>query len=189
MKKLNNINTIRLFEIFETKNSLYLVLELIQGGELLKRISKNKGFKESDVKVLMKKIFLALEHFHSNKIIHRDLKPDNLLLRSEDNIHDIVIADFGLACQLNGLEILFKRCGTPGYVAPEVLHWQEGNSFYNTKCDIFSVGCILYLMLFLNFFISLILFNIFFKINYLNLIKKFFMRLLIGYYKYLLIYK
>lgn len=84
------------------------------------------------------------------------MKPDNILLKDDKSIKNVVIADFGLATELaSGKEaqILFKRCGTPGYVAPEVLRWHEGDPFYNEKCDIFSVGCIFYL---LYFFFSLI---------------------------------
>lgn len=147
MQNINHPNALKLHEVHETKNSLYLVLEMVSGGELLKKINKNKVFKEKDIKLLIMKIFLALEHIHSKQIVHRDLKPDNLLLRDDENIHDIVIADFGLSCFLNDdQEILYKRCGTPGYVAPEVLRWHEGDPFYDTKSDIFSVGCILYLM-------------------------------------------
>ena len=145
MKQIDNQNLLKLYEVFETKNSLYLVLELIKGGELLKSVSKRKLFKENDLKLLMKKLLISLKDLHSKNIIHRDLKPDNLLLRDENIIHDIVIADFGLACQLNG-KILYKRCGTPGYVGPEVLKWHEKLPFYDSKCDLFSLGCIFYLM-------------------------------------------
>ena len=146
MKKLNHPNLLKIYEIHETTNSLYLVLELVQGGELLKKIKKSKNFKESDVRILIQKILEGLEHMHNKNIIHRDLKPDNLILRSENSIHDVVIADFGLSTSLNCKDILYKRCGTPGYVAPEVLLWKEGKPFYDHKCDIFSVGCFLYLM-------------------------------------------
>ena len=146
MKQLKNNNVLKLYEVYETKNSLYLVLELIKGGELLRAVSKKKQFKEIDLKLLMKNLLTSLKHIHSKDILHRDIKPDNLLLRDENIIHDIVIADFGLSCQLNNEKILYKRCGTPGYVAPEILKWHEGDAFYSTKCDIFSIGCIFYLM-------------------------------------------
>ena len=71
--------------------------------------------------------------------MHRDLKPENLLLRNDNNIYDIVIVDFGLSSFTNikPQEILFKRCGTPGFVAPEILNYKDGQSdFYDQKCDI-----------------------------------------------------
>jgi len=82
---------------------------------------------------------------HSKGIMHRDLKPANILLRTEYN-WNCVVADFGLAEFENSSEYLFKRCGTPGYVAPEVIGMTD--SKYNGKCDIFSVGVILYQLLF-----------------------------------------
>jgi calcium-dependent protein kinase len=67
----------------------------------------------------------ALRHMHEKKIIHRDLKPENLLLRSTENNHEIILADFGLSTCLDE-EPLFKRCGTPGFVAPEILDYADG---------------------------------------------------------------
>ena len=88
----------------------------------------------------------ALAHLHSKKCMHRDLKPENLLLKDKDNDYDIVIADFGLATFINE-DILFKRCGTPGFVAPEILLYKEGDPFYDEKCDVFSAGVIFYLLI------------------------------------------
>lgn len=87
----------------------------------------------------------ALAHIHSKKCVHRDLKPENLLLKTKESHHEIVIADFGLAAFLNE-EILFKRCGTPGFVAPEILMYKEEDPFYDEKCDIFSAGVIFYIL-------------------------------------------
>ena len=70
----------------------------------------------------MKSLLIGLEHMHDNNIMHRDLKPENLLLKTKEGDFDIVIADFGLATTYDDTsKILFKRCGTPGYVAPEIL--------------------------------------------------------------------
>lgn len=129
MRKLNHKHVIRLYEMYESDNSIYLVLELIKGGELIKRIAKEKIFSEVDIQILLRNLIEAINHCHMKKVIHRDIKPDNLLLRDDSNIHDIIVADFGLATELHpGKEedIIFKRCGTPGYVAPEVLFWHEG---------------------------------------------------------------
>lgn len=79
--------------------------------------------------------------------MHRDLKPENLLLKSKQADFDIVLADFGLATFISDPNILFRRCGTPGFVAPEVLSYKEGDPIYNEKCDIFSAGVIFYLTL------------------------------------------
>ena len=88
----------------------------------------------------------ALAHIHGKNCIHRDLKPENLLLKRKETDFEIVIADFGLATLLDG-DIIFKRCGTPGFVAPEILLFKEGDKFYDTRCDVFSAGIIFYVLL------------------------------------------
>ena len=84
----------------------------------------------------------AVSHLHHEGIVHRDLKPENLILASKENDYALKIADFGLASEIKTGENLFLRCGSPGYVAPELLEDQG----YNTKADIFSAGIILYVM-------------------------------------------
>jgi len=79
--------------------------------------------------------------------MHRDLKPENILLKSKVDDSDLVVADFGLATFVNIKDILFKRCGTPGFVAPEILLYKDSDPFYDVKCDIFSAGVIFYLLL------------------------------------------
>ena len=91
-------------------------------------------------------IISALVYLHENKCVHRDLKPENILLKSKESDTDIVIADFGLSAFLDG-EIIFKRCGTPGFVAPEILEYHDGDKFYDTKCDVFSAGVIFYILM------------------------------------------
>lgn len=85
---------------------------------------------------------------HALKIIHRDLKPENILLRDSSDEKSVVIADFGLATSIaNPKEVLFKRCGTPGFASPEILLYDNKSPFYNEKCDVFSIGVIFYLLL------------------------------------------
>ncbi|EGR27882.1 protein kinase domain protein [Ichthyophthirius multifiliis] len=147
MRNLSNEHLINLYEVYETTNSIYFVVDILNGGELLNRVKDKGSIGEDDIRELMKKLLLALQYLHSKNIMHRDLKPENLLLKSQENNHDIIVADFGLATFTNIKEILFKRCGTPGFVAPEVLTFQDGDQFYDAKCDIFSAGVIFYLLL------------------------------------------
>jgi serine/threonine protein kinase len=84
---------------------------------------------------------------HSKKIMHRDLKPENILLRKKDTL-DCVIADFGLAEFRDSEIYLFTRCGTPGFVAPEVINIKDMKAKYHSICDIFSLGLIFYMLLF-----------------------------------------
>lgn len=149
MKRLDNTNILKIYEIYETIHSIYLVIDLLEGGELLKRVKESPKLTHNDIAKLMYNLIKALEHIHRRKIIHRDLKPENLLLKSKNNMVDIVIADFGLATRFDipVSEIFFKRCGTPGFVAPEVLNYKdESVGFYDDKCDMFSAGSIFFVL-------------------------------------------
>ena len=142
MKRLDHKNIIQLHQVFETENSLYLVLELIEGQTLENILKKAKETKYKDI---MKKILEALAYLGSQNIIHRDLKPDNILVDRNENIK---IVDFGLATTMDGKDYIFQKCGTPGYIAPEVFKYDKNKpeTAYNQKCDIFGAGCILFYM-------------------------------------------
>mmetsp|Transcript_3907 Transcript_3907/g.2891 ORF Transcript_3907/g.2891 Transcript_3907/m.2891 type:complete len:235 (-) Transcript_3907:477-1181(-) len=141
LRKLSHENIILLHEVFESQNNIHLVLEYLHGGELFERIKKNGTYNETEASVIMRCILRALVAMHSKNIVHRDLKPENLLFQNE-NIDSLKIVDFGLSASTkNGL--LDMRCGSPGYVAPEILN-DEG---YGTQVDIFSAGIILYILL------------------------------------------
>ena len=89
----------------------------------------------------------GLREMHSKNIMHRDLKPENILFRTKGSF-DCVIADYGLAEFADSEEYLFVRCGTPGYVAPEVINIKDMKTKYSPICDIFSLGLIFHLLLF-----------------------------------------
>lgn len=95
---------------------------------------------------IVRGILLGLREMHAKKIMHRDLKPENLLFRKTGD-WDCVIADFGLAEFADTPEYLFVRCGTPGYVAPEVINIKDMTMKYDPICDVFSLGLIFYLLL------------------------------------------
>ncbi|CAD8094926.1 unnamed protein product [Paramecium sonneborni] len=145
MRKLDHKNVLHLHEVFEDDNYVYLVIDYLEGGELLKQMEDSlEGYTENLVQNLIQNLLCSLNYLHSKKIIHRDIKPENLILRTKNNITDLVIADFGLSDIYNEQGIyLFQRCGTIGYVAPEVLR----NEIYDYKVDMFSVGVILFILL------------------------------------------
>ncbi|CAD8063586.1 unnamed protein product [Paramecium primaurelia] len=146
MRRLNHPNIVKLYEVHETTNSVYFVLDMIQGGQLLQRVRETGFLSAETMQKFAFNLISALNHMHENRIIHRDLKPENLLLKSTENNNEIILADFGLATNLDD-EPLFKRCGTPGFVAPEIIDYIDGQEFYTDKCDVFSAGIILYLLI------------------------------------------
>ncbi len=142
MRKLNHESVIRLYNIYESEHHIYLVLELLNGGELFDRIREKGQYNENDASILMKKLLSALSYMHAKGIMHRDIKPENLILKDSENDWDVKIADFGLSQFLSSNDYLFTRCGTPGYVAPEILADEK----YDEKVDVFSAGVILYIL-------------------------------------------
>ena len=148
LMKMDHPNIVKLYEVFESDNSLYLIMEECYGGELfdriLHRINTNNMYTEREACLLMKQIIGAIEYCHNNGIAHRDLKPENLLYLkegSEEN-NPLKIADFGLSQSINLKKMLTSKVGTSYYVPPEIL---AGN--YTEKCDIWSAGIILYILL------------------------------------------
>jgi len=136
--------------VHESKNSIYLVLELLEGGELLNYISHQKNLTLKDCHRIMFCILSALQYMDSKKIMHRDLKPDNMILKKKAPLHKctLKLVDFGLATVHDIDEYLYKRCGTPGFVAPEVINAPNNqNIHYTPKCDVFSAGVIFYILL------------------------------------------
>eukprot|EP00002_Diphylleia_rotans_P031033 TRINITY_DN6425_c0_g1_i3.p1 TRINITY_DN6425_c0_g1~~TRINITY_DN6425_c0_g1_i3.p1 ORF type:complete len:347 (-),score=91.87 TRINITY_DN6425_c0_g1_i3:285-1325(-) len=143
MQRVHHTNIIYMHEIYDTDTKLYLVLELVTGGELFDRIVKRGSYTEKDASDVIRKIVSALAYLHKEGIVHRDLKPENLLYSDETDQAEIKLADFGLSRIMNGESLLKTACGTPGYVAPEVLKGQG----YGASVDMWSVGVILYILL------------------------------------------
>lgn len=143
LQELNHVHIIRLYDVFEESQYYYLVTEKMSGGELFDRIVQKSYYNEKEARDVCKILFEALQYCHAKRIAHRDLKPENLLLMSQDNDSDIKIADFGFAKRVKTPNSLTTQCGTPGYVAPEIL---EGTP-YDTKADMWSLGVIVYILL------------------------------------------
>ena len=150
MQRLEHEFVMNLEEVHESKNSIYLVLELLEGGELLNYISVQNKLSLRDCHRIMFCILSALAYMCEKKIMHRDLKPDNMILRKKESLSTctLKLVDFGLATQYDIDEYLYKRCGTPGFVAPEVINAPSNqNIHYDPKCDVFSAGVIFYILL------------------------------------------
>jgi len=143
LKKVNHPNIIALKELFDTPDKLYLVMELVTGGELFDKIVEKGSYTESEASQLVRKIVSAVDYLHNLNIVHRDLKPENLLLKRADNDLEIAIADFGLSKIVGQQMMMQTACGTPSYVAPEVLN----ASGYGKEVDMWSIGVITYILL------------------------------------------
>ena len=178
MFRLNHPSIIRLFDYFEDKEFIYLVLELCSGGELFDRIVEKKFYGEDEARQIFKQIAKAIHYCHLNGVCHRDLKPENFIMLSKNDPFLLKVIDFGLSRTFpnnqgdNGAPgtpppfqnevkppaeldvnkgpkgrrqtraVLKTKAGTPFYIAPEVL---TGN--YTEKCDVWSCGVILYILL------------------------------------------
>ncbi|XP_019483725.1 PREDICTED: ribosomal protein S6 kinase alpha-2 [Hipposideros armiger] len=138
-------NIITLKDVYDDGKCVYLVMELMRGGELLDRILRQRCFSEREANDVLCTIAKTMDYLHSQGVVHRDLKPSNILYMDESgNPESIRICDFGFAKQLraeNGL--LMTPCYTANFVAPEVLKRQG----YDAACDIWSLGILLYTML------------------------------------------
>jgi len=142
MKNCHHPNIVRLIEEFETSSEIYLVLEYVKGGDLFDAITESVKFTERDAANMVADLCEALGFLHSKNIIHRDLKPENLLVsRNKDGSMTLKLADFGLAMEVT--EPIYTVCGTPTYVAPEIL----AETGYGLEVDMWAAGVITYILL------------------------------------------
>ena len=142
LKNLNHPNIVRLYEVYENKSNIFLVTELCDGCELFEEISSRKQFAEQEAAHVTKQILQAIAFCHGKNIAHRDLKPENLLIDINQK-GSIKLIDFGTSHHYGREKTqMHAMYGTPYYIAPEVL---TGN--YTEKCDMWSIGVILYIML------------------------------------------
>lgn len=142
MRKIKHPRIINLHYVYETDEAFHLILDYVRGGELHKRLKMAK-YPEQIAAIFMKNLIQTLDFLHRNGIVHRDIKPENILVLSGDNYTEFKLCDFGLSAFLNDSDGLTLRCGSPGFVAPEILRRQK----YDFKVDIFSAGIICYIML------------------------------------------
>jgi len=146
MKTMNHENLTKLYEVHESENSIYLIMEYIT-SQTLRSVIKRKHLYHlqgdlQDIQI-MKAILSGLSYLSEHNVMHRDLKPDNIVVDSEFNVK---IIDFGLAAYYNNMDFLHDRCGTAGYIAPEIFGFKRENpaTAYSDRCDVFSVGCIFF---------------------------------------------
>lgn len=142
LQLVHHPNIVQLREVFDCQKTFYMVMEEMSGGELFDRIVEKEKYSEKEASNVVKKLAAALLYCHNQGIAHRDLKPENLLYQSTSEDAEIKIADFGLAKLIKGDSLMQTACGTPGYVAPEIL---EGRP-YGAEVDLWSLGVITYIL-------------------------------------------
>lgn len=145
LNKVSQPNILKLEGVFESENSIYVIMELLTGKTLFQAIEDRKGrFTQSETKIVLGGLLKGLKHMHENRIMHRDLKPENIMLRG-DSLEPVIV-DFGLATNVDEKEYIFFRCGTPGYVAPEIVNLTRSEHI-EPACDVFSLGAIFHILL------------------------------------------
>ncbi|QCE01055.1 hypothetical protein DEO72_LG7g2347 [Vigna unguiculata] len=143
MRLVKHPNVIELFEVMATKSKIYIVMEYAKGGELFKKVAKGK-LKEDVAHRYFRQLVNAVDFCHSRGVCHRDIKPENILLDENDNLK---ISDFGLSALADSKHqdgLLHTACGTPAYVAPEVI---KRKGYDGAKADIWSCGVVLFVLL------------------------------------------
>ena len=165
LRALTHPCIIRIYDVYDTPNAVYIILELVEGGELFDRIVAHGQFDEKTSKFLFRQMCIGVKYLHDQSITHRDLKPENVLLSLPDSTETLVkITDFGLSRFINETSLMKTFCGTPNYLgktvksdwsemifffsflAPEVLS-TRGEASYTNKVDVWSLGVILYICL------------------------------------------
>jgi serine/threonine protein kinase len=152
LQALSHPYVVKLLDVYIAPTTIYLVMELMHGGDLFDRIIERGFFSETMARRVMRRLFSAVYHLHEEcSIVHRDLKPENVLLVSREDDIEVKLTDFGLAKVVNGVDDSLKTfCGTPQYFAPEVLrrrHTVVGLGRYGKQADMWSLGVILYVLL------------------------------------------
>ena len=150
MRECKHMNIVKLFNALETKDSFYIIMEFVDGGDLFDLITEKVKFTEDKAAFMMYDLANALVYLHNSNIVHRDVKPENLLCEKNKNVeaknfkpYNFKLADFGLAVNVEPKKPLMTVCGTPTYVAPEIL----AETGYSIEVDNWAAGVICYILL------------------------------------------
>ena len=145
LKLVRHKNIIKLYEVIETPQKIYLIMEYCEGGELFDYIVQKQHLTERQACAFFHEIIDALEYLHSINIVHRDIKPENLLLDKINKKISLKLIDFGISNIYNMQNLLKTPCGTASYAPPEM---HKGEKYYGLLTDIWSSGVVLYAMAF-----------------------------------------
>lgn len=141
IKNLNHTNIVKLFEVFENNKYIFLVLEHVSQGDLLGFVKQKGKIDESTAKRIFAQVITGVKHCHQNNILHRDIKLDNILL---DKNLSVKLCDFGVSRTMKDGQLINEQCGTPAYIAPEIINNKGYRDYFS---DIWSLGIVLFAML------------------------------------------
>ncbi|OMJ93080.1 hypothetical protein SteCoe_4024 [Stentor coeruleus] len=141
MRSLNHPNIVKLHKVYENEKCIKMILDYCPFGTLYSRLLSRKKIDESVAKKFSRRLLETVDFLHGNRIMHRDIKLENILMTSDSDDTSFKIGDFGLSCEVHNTHYL--RCGSPGYVAPEILRDKK----YNHKADIFSCGIVIFALI------------------------------------------
>ena len=145
MRKLNHQNITKILETFEDEQYYFIIMEYINGGNLFSYVKKRRKLSEKVAKFIFRQIILGIQHIHSQLIVHRDIKLENILIDMNNNIK---ICDFGIGIVLSSEnQPLYSHCGTPVYIAPEIILSTKEKGYNGFPVDIWSAGIALYIMI------------------------------------------
>jgi len=137
---------INIIDFYPSPDKYHIVMELARGGDVFDRLAKRKVYTEKHARDLAKRMLESIAFLHSKGIAHRDIKPENLLLMDENSDTQLKLADFGFARKFNmdrPDDSMKTKCGTPAFVPPELVLGRK----YGPKCDVWSAGCTLFMLL------------------------------------------
>lgn len=141
MKLLNHHNVMKLYDVYETSKNLFLIMELVEGGELFDYIVKRRTISRSETRRIFREIIAGVDYMHEHGVAHRDLKPENIML---DHQKHVKIVDMGMSAVMRDGELLATSCGSPHYASPQVV---SGEKYDGREADIWSCGVILFALM------------------------------------------
>eukprot|EP00300_Choanocystis_sp_HF-7_P024015 c25409_g1_i1.p1 GENE.c25409_g1_i1~~c25409_g1_i1.p1 ORF type:complete len:345 (+),score=90.54 c25409_g1_i1:46-1035(+) len=143
LRQMDHAGIVKVYEVLYTPKHFVIVMELLRGGELFDRIVSRDHYCEQDARIFCRQLLDAISYMHSRNVVHRDLKPENIIYANSENDSPFKITDFGFAEIIKRGKKLTASCGTPEYVAPEILLGHR----YNQTVDMWSFGVIVYILL------------------------------------------
>ena len=148
LKKFAHPRIMKLYDVIDTEDYLFLFVDLIEGGSLkdflIERYTHKEDYfiKDSECSIIIKGILEGLNYLHKNNVMHRDLKPENIMFKNKNDLNSLIICDFGIACEISNYTFTKSKCGTLLYMAPEIIL----NRPYDHLVDLWSCGIILYIL-------------------------------------------